>query len=73
MLGAVEQRSPALLPVVAWAYSRHRCLLVQSSDEVVRSQSGVRQRDSLGPLHGDTLILLVAQFWQSTALSISAA
>jgi hypothetical protein len=67
MLGAVEQRSPALLQVVAWAYSRKK------SDEVVSLQSGVRQRDPLGPLHGETLILLVAQFWQSTALSISAA
>ena len=50
MLAAVEQRCPALLPMVAWAYSRHGRLLVQGSDEVVLSRSGVRQGDPLGPL-----------------------
>jgi hypothetical protein len=49
MLMAVEHRCPALLPMVAWAYGRHSCLLVQSSDEVVSSQSRVRQGNPLGP------------------------
>jgi hypothetical protein len=43
MLAAVAQRCPALLPMVAWAYGQHSSLLVQHSEEVVRSQSGVRQ------------------------------
>jgi hypothetical protein len=50
MLAAVAQRCPALLPMVAWAYSQHSRLLVQHSEGVVRSQSGVRQGDPLGPL-----------------------
>jgi hypothetical protein len=50
MLAAIAQRCPALLPVVAWAYGQHSRLLVQHSEEVVRSQSGVRQGDTLGPL-----------------------
>jgi hypothetical protein len=51
MLAAVEQRCPALLPMAAWAYGRHSHLLVhQSPGTVVRSQSGVRQGDPLGPL-----------------------
>jgi hypothetical protein len=36
--------------MVAWAYGQHRRLLIQHSEEVVRSQSGVRQGDPLGPL-----------------------
>jgi hypothetical protein len=50
MLAAVAERCPALLPMVAWAYGRHSRLLVQRSDAVVSSQSGVRQGDPLGPL-----------------------
>jgi hypothetical protein len=50
MLAAVAQLCPALLPMVAWAYSPHSRLLVQHSEEVVRSQSGVRQGDPLRPL-----------------------
>jgi hypothetical protein len=51
MLAAVAQRCPALLPMVAWAYGQHSRLLVQHSEEVLRSQSAVRQGDPLGPLH----------------------
>jgi hypothetical protein len=36
--------------MVAWAYGQHSRLLVQHSEEGVRSQSGVRQGDPLGPL-----------------------
>jgi hypothetical protein len=50
MLAAVAQRCPALLSMVAWAYGQHSRLLVQHSEVVVRSQSGVRQGDPLGPL-----------------------
>jgi hypothetical protein len=50
MLAAVAQRGPALLPMVAWAYGQHSRLLVQHSEEVVRSESGVRQGDHLGPM-----------------------
>jgi hypothetical protein len=51
MLDAVAQRCPALLRMAAWAYGRHSHLLVhQSLGPVVRSQSGVRQVDPLGPL-----------------------
>jgi hypothetical protein len=50
MLAAVAQRCPALLPMVAWAYGQHSRLLVQHSEEVVRSQNGVRQGDPLGSL-----------------------
>jgi hypothetical protein len=50
MLAAVTQRCSTLLPMVAWAYGQHSRLLVQHSQEVVSSQSGVRQGDPLGPL-----------------------
>jgi hypothetical protein len=50
MLAVVAQRYPALLPMVAWTYGQHSRLLVQRSDEVVSSQSRVRQGDPLGPL-----------------------
>jgi hypothetical protein len=50
LLAAVTQRCPTLLPMVAWAYGQHSRLLVQHSQEVVSSQSGVRQGDPLGPL-----------------------
>jgi hypothetical protein len=50
MLAAVAQRCPALLPTVAWAYGQRSRLLVQHSEEVLRSQSGVRQGDPLGSL-----------------------
>jgi hypothetical protein len=42
MLAAVAQRCPALLPMVAWAYGQHSRLLIQHSEEVVRSESSVR-------------------------------
>jgi hypothetical protein len=41
MLVAIAQRCPALLPMVAWAYGQHSRLLIQRSEEVVSSQSGV--------------------------------
>jgi hypothetical protein len=50
VLVAVEQLYPALIHRVAWAYDRHSRLLVQSSDEVVSLQSGVRQGTPLGLL-----------------------
>jgi hypothetical protein len=51
MLAAVEQRCPAMLPMVVWAYGRHSHLLVhQSSGAVVSSQSWVRQGNPLGRL-----------------------
>jgi hypothetical protein len=51
MLAAVEQRCPALLPMVAWAYSQHSPLYIHNSPGAeVSSQSGVRQGDPLGPL-----------------------
>jgi hypothetical protein len=49
MLAAAKQRCLTLLPMVAWAYSRHSHLLVhQVPCVVVQSQSGVRQGDPPG-------------------------
>jgi hypothetical protein len=50
MLAAVQQRCPAVLPMVAWAYRRHSRLLLERAEAVVLSQSGVPQGDPLGPL-----------------------
>jgi hypothetical protein len=50
MLAAVQQRCPALLPMVVWAYVRHSRLLLERAEAVVLSQSGVPQGDPLGPL-----------------------
>jgi hypothetical protein len=50
MLAAIQQRCPALLPMVAWAYGRHSRLLLERAEAVVLSQSGVRQGDPLGHL-----------------------
>jgi hypothetical protein len=50
MLASVAQRYLALLPMVTWACGQHSRLLVQHSEEVVGSQSGVQHGDSLGPL-----------------------
>jgi hypothetical protein len=49
MLAAVTQRCPALLPMAAWAYGQHSHLLIQRSEEVVSSQSEVRQGNLIGP------------------------
>jgi hypothetical protein len=50
MLAAVQQRCPALLPMVAWTYGGHSRLLLERAEAVVLSQSGVHQGDPLGPL-----------------------
>jgi hypothetical protein len=50
MLAAFQQRCPALLPMVAWAYGRHSGLLLQQAKAAVRSQSEGRQGDPFGPL-----------------------
>jgi hypothetical protein len=51
MLAAVEERCPALLPMVAWAYKQPSRLPVHKAPGVViHSRSGVRQGDPLGPL-----------------------
>jgi hypothetical protein len=50
MLAAVAERCPALLPAAAWAYGRHCRLCVQQTDQVINSESRVRQGDPLGML-----------------------
>jgi hypothetical protein len=50
MLAAAEQPCPALLPMAESEYGWHSCLLAQSPEEVVSSQSRVRQGKPLGLL-----------------------
>jgi hypothetical protein len=64
MLADVQQRCPALLPMVAWAYDRHSRLLLERAEAVVLSQNGVRQGDPLGPLLF-TLTKGPSRWWQS--------
>jgi hypothetical protein len=51
MLAVVEMRCPALLPMVALAYTQpSQLLLHQALRVVIHSRNGVRQGDPLGPL-----------------------
>jgi hypothetical protein len=50
MLSAVAERCPALLPMMELAYGRHGMLYVQQTDQVINSESRMRQGDPLGML-----------------------
>jgi hypothetical protein len=71
MLAALEERCPALLPMVAWAYKQPSRLLVhQAPGVVIHSRSAVRQGDPLGPLPF-ALLTLQGPLEQITAMNLT--
>jgi hypothetical protein len=65
MLATVQQRCPALLPMVAWAHGRHSCLLLQQAEAVVHSQSVVGQGTPSGDCCLPSPSKGPSRWWQS--------